>query len=92
MEPTQFGWHEPKRQKTLSERGVDFVRMTLAFRDPGKLVWVDDRRDYGEVRYNMLAEVKGRLYHVTFTTRDDLIWIISARKANDREQRSYGRR
>ena len=50
MGSKQFGWHGPKRQKTVSERRVDFIRMTLAFSDPAKLVWVDDRHDYGEVR------------------------------------------
>jgi len=88
----EFGWHEFKRQKTLAERGVDFARMALAFRDPDRMTRVDDRRDYGEIRFNMPAQVKGRVYHVTYTERGNLIWIISARKANEREQRTYGSR
>ena len=66
--------------------------MTLAFHDPDKMIWVDDRRDYGEIRFNMLAQVKGRVYHVTFTERGNLTWIISARKANEREQKTYASR
>jgi uncharacterized protein len=49
----------------------------------------DDRKDYGEVRYNMLAKANGRVFHITFTERGDILWIISARKANQREQRRY---
>ncbi len=50
----------------------------------------DTRKDYGEVRCNMLAKVNGRVFHVTFTERGEITWIISARKANKREQRRYG--
>lgn len=49
----------------------------------------DDRKDYGEVRYNMLAKVQGRVFHITFTERGEILWIISPRKANQREQRRY---
>jgi hypothetical protein len=49
----------------------------------------DDRKDYGEVRFNMLAKVEGRVFHITFTERGPITWIISARKANKREQRRY---
>lgn len=37
----------------------------------------------------MLAKCNGRIYHVTFTMRGEMFWIISARKANEREQRRY---
>lgn len=37
----------------------------------------------------MLAKCGGRLFHITFTMRDSVTWIISARKANDREQKRY---
>jgi uncharacterized protein len=50
----------------------------------------DTRKDYGEARYNMLTMVNGRIFHVTFTERGEITWIISARKANKREQRRYG--
>jgi hypothetical protein len=49
----------------------------------------DTRKDYGEARFNMLALGEGRVFHVTYTMRGDVTWIISARKANKREQRRY---
>ena len=54
-----------------------------------KKVAKDDRKDYGEERFNMLAKVEGRVFHLTFTERGKVTWIISARKANQREQRRY---
>jgi uncharacterized DUF497 family protein len=64
--------------------------VVAGFADPGRKVVNDARRDYGEARYNMLARVDGRVFHVTFTERGKITWIISARKANKREQRRYG--
>jgi uncharacterized DUF497 family protein len=61
----------------------------VGFIDPARKVVRDDRKDYGEVRYNMLAKVNGRVFHITFTERGRILWIISARKANQREQRRY---
>jgi uncharacterized DUF497 family protein len=37
----------------------------------------------------MLGKVDGRVFHITFTERAKIVWIISARKANQREQRRY---
>ena len=37
----------------------------------------------------MLAKIGPRIFHITFTMRGSVTWIISARKANAREQRRY---
>jgi uncharacterized protein len=87
----EFGWHTDKRDKTLAERGIDFARMVLGWSDPSRRVAEDVRKDYGELRFNMLARIQGRIYHITFTERGDVTWIISARRANKREQRRYER-
>jgi uncharacterized DUF497 family protein len=50
---------------------------------------VDDRSDYGETRINALGEIEGRVYFVTYIWRGPNRRIISARKANDREQGKY---
>jgi uncharacterized DUF497 family protein len=69
---------------------IDFADVVVGFADSGRKVVRDTRKDYGEVRYNMLARVDGRVFHITFTERGAITWIISARKANLREQRRYG--
>jgi uncharacterized DUF497 family protein len=40
----------------------------------------------------LLCLLRGHLYYVTFTERGENIRIISARRANKREQRHYERR
>ncbi len=87
----EFDWNPAKCARNITERGIDFdfADVVVGFADSGRKVVKDTRKDYGEARYNMLAKVNGR-FHVTFTERGQITWIISARKANKREQRRYG--
>jgi uncharacterized DUF497 family protein len=86
----KFGWSARKQAINIAKHNVDFVDVLAGFSDPSRNIKEDKRHDYGEVRYNMLTDIDGRIYHVTFTARGDLVWLISARKANKREQRRYG--
>jgi uncharacterized protein len=53
------------------------------------LVIIDDRRDYGEVRYRALGMIDHRLHALVFTGRTGKTRVISLRRANDRERRNY---
>ena len=53
------------------------------------LVWVDERRDYGEVRMIALAPATGILYYVAFVDRGRVRRVISLRRANRREVKHY---
>jgi uncharacterized DUF497 family protein len=51
---------------------------------------IDDREDYGEVRWNAIRFLDARLYSLTFTeVRDGVIRAISLRKATTPEIRRY---
>ena len=57
------------------------------------LIRIDDRKDYGEVCYDAFAIGEdGKAYSVTFTLRGDVVWIISFRRACDKERRLYEQR
>jgi uncharacterized protein len=86
----EFGWDEAKRRSNLIKHGVSFNAAIVAFLDPKRLVNEDRKADYGEVRFNMLAVFNGRIHHITYTSRDGQVRLISARKANKREQKRYG--
>ncbi|MGV3491220.1 MAG: BrnT family toxin [Devosia sp.] len=79
-----------KRQWTLDERGLDFA-------DAGKVFeghtydMVDDRFDYGEQRLITVGRLDGRMMIVVWTPRGEARHVISMRKANAREQNSYGK-
>ncbi|SIR15805.1 hypothetical protein SAMN05880582_10761 [Rhizobium sp. RU20A] len=88
----EFDWDDGKHASNLEKHRVDFIDVIPAFADVGKMIARDDRKDYGERRYNMLAMLEGRVFHITFTPRGPVTWLISARKANDREQKRYEQR
>ena len=50
----------------------------------------DNRRDYGEIRIRALGYLDGRLHTLVFTETAMGIRVISFRKANNREVRTYG--
>ena len=84
-----FEWDEAKSEACFRERGFDFAYSARAFFDPDRLIQADTRRSYGEERYQLLGKIEQRLFVVVYTPRDDVLRIISARKANQREVRHY---
>ncbi|MBV9586459.1 MAG: BrnT family toxin [Alphaproteobacteria bacterium] len=83
-----FEWDEDKRASSLAKHGVDFRRAAQIF--GGSVIeFSDERRDYGERRIRCLGEIEGRVFSVVYTWRGPIRRIISARKANVREQRAY---
>ena len=87
----EFEWDEAKRQSNLEKHGVDFIDAALVLAD-APLILEDTRRDYGEQRCLALGEKNGLLFVVAFTLRDGAFRIISARRDNARERRSYEKR
>ena len=61
----------------------------LVFLDDDRLIKLNERFDYGEERIITMRHVDNRLHVVVYTRANDTIRIISARKANKREQRRY---
>jgi uncharacterized DUF497 family protein len=83
-----FEWDSEKEAKNIRERGIDFATASRIWGGP-VLEKIDDRRDYGEIRVLAFSEVMGRLMAVVYTRRGTNRRIISARKANQREQKLF---
>lgn len=82
----QFEWDETKRAANIAKHGIDFVDAPEMFQGP-MFIRLDERRNYGELRWQGLGLVQGRVVAVAYTKRDpDTIRIISLRKANSREK------
>ena len=69
--------------------GFENETAVLSIFDGATLEIVDDRFNYGETRIRCLGEIEGRAYVVAYTWRGVNRRIISARKANAREGRTY---
>ncbi len=87
----KFEWDEAKRRNNLQKHSLDFANAHRAFTEDAFII-VDEREDYGEDRYVLLGLIHERIVVIAFTIRDDVIRIISIRKANKRERKSYVQR
>lgn len=80
----QIEFDPDKREKTLTERGLDFARADEVF--SGVNVTVEDARfDYGEPRFITAGVLDSRMVVVVWTPRGEARRIISMRNANERE-------
>jgi uncharacterized DUF497 family protein len=77
-----------KRDKTLTERGLDFADANLVFAGV-HLTAEDMRQAYGESRFITVGLLAGRMVVLVWTPRGAARRIISMRKANEREQNLY---
>ena len=77
-----------KNERNIQDRGLSF-EAAADFDFETALVYVDERRDYGEARYVALGLLEARLHVLCFTEASDGIRVISFRKANSREVSRY---
>jgi len=85
----EFEWDVVKSEACFIDRGFDFAYAIQAFLDPNRVVRADTRWDYGEDRYQLLGRIDSRVFFLVYTLRGETIRIISARKANRREVKTY---
>lgn len=84
----QIEFDKAKNQKNITERGISF-ELAVNFNLTTAKIWPDTRHDYGEARYIALGYIDDRLYSMAFTVRGEVLRVISLRKANKREIKSY---
>ena len=77
-----------KEQLNLSKHGISLARFADLDWDKASITQ-DNRKSYGETRYIAAAELKDRLHISCFTLRGNTFRVISLRKANQREERTY---
>ena len=77
-----------KNEKNIRERDLSFERVR-EFDFGTANVTIDDRRNYGEVRYIATGYFEKRLHILCFTETMLGIRVISFRKANNREVKKY---
>ncbi len=77
-----------KRARTLKERQLDFERSAEVF-EGLTITQADDRREYGETRFQTYGLLDGRLVMVVWTLRGVARHVISMRKCNEREKKKF---
>jgi len=87
----EFEWNEEKAKANLTKHRVSFLTAAQVFANE-IVERIDDREDYGELRFIALGRVDTEVYRVVFTWRgENLIRIISAQKASRDEREIYYR-
>ncbi len=81
-------WDEAKRRIALAERGLDFAEAEAIFAGT-HFSRVDDRRDYGEVRFVTAGFLGWRFVVLVWTPREGGRRIISMRHGHGREKARF---
>lgn len=79
-----------KNDRNIELRGISFERAS-EFEFATAWIVVDDRKDYGEIRYRAMGFLDARLHALVFTETANGIRVISLRKANKREEKGYAK-
>ena len=88
-----FEWDDIKNNKNIIKHGVNFQEASTVFRDPNAVVMDDSDHSHNEERFIIIGvSEKLRMLIVCHCYRDndELIRIISARKASKVEINIYG--
>jgi uncharacterized DUF497 family protein len=85
----QFEWDEAKNLENIRKHKIDFADVPMMF-DREMLIEPDDRFDYGEDRWFGIGFLGLGIVVVVWAERQqNVIRIISARRANRNEQRRF---
>jgi uncharacterized DUF497 family protein len=85
-----FEWDDAKDSANFAKHGVYFDDAKTVFDDPLHVDFFDPDHSADELRYIIIGESsKRRLLIVSYTQRDDLIRLISARDLTSTEREAY---
>ena len=85
-----FEWDSKKAASNLRRHGVSFEEATSVFSDPLARIFDDEAHAIEEQREIIIGHsTRDRLLLVSFTQQEDIIRIISARRATRNERKDY---
>ena len=94
MENIKFEWDENKNQINQSKHGIDFDEAKTVFYDDDAIVFDDPEHSAEEERFLILGITKHENLCIVshcYRDGDNIIRIISARKATKNETKTYNR-
>ena len=91
----RYEWDENKNESNLEKHGLSFENASLVFNDPNALS-IPDRIENGEERWqtigmieNIVIVMVAHTIKLEMDTQEEIIRIISARKATRAERQEY---
>jgi uncharacterized DUF497 family protein len=87
---TGFEWDSGNALKSIDKHGVSCDEAESVFAQNEVLILKDERHSQSEIRWHAFGDSnRNRLLSVTFTVRENLLRVISARPMNKRERKTY---
>jgi hypothetical protein len=87
IEREKFEWDENKRTINLDRHGLDLMDAIPLF--DGRAAYTYPSERYGEERFVTVGPLAERFFAVVWTGREQVIRLISFRRARDAEERKY---
>lgn len=85
-----YEWDQEKAASNLEKHGVSFEEAGSVFSDPLYIDFYDPDHSIDEHRYLIMGQsTAGRLLIVSYTERDDVVRLISAREMTSSERSAY---
>ena len=86
----QFEWDEDKAKTNFSKHAVSFEEASTVWEDLFFIDLYDEEHSEEENRFLMIGESKqNRLLIVSYTERENIVRIISARELTPKERQDY---
>ncbi len=86
----RYTWDDGKAVENKRKHRVSFDAAALALADPNKIEDYDGEHSAREERWKAIGLAHARMLFVVYVEKeDDIIRIISARKADKDEQKAY---
>ena len=87
----RFEWNPDKAKRNLILHKVSFEEAIESFFDPNALDDFDELHSEQETRYNLIGMSSRRLLFVVYSEpAEEIVRIISARKADRKHEKIYG--
>ena len=93
MKIDDFVWHDGKAEHNFRDHDITFEAARRVFEDV-RAIWDDDTdSSWNENRFRIIGSADGRVMVLSYTYRgdEDVIRLISARRATKRERNDYYR-
>lgn len=88
----EFEWDDAKAALNLAKHRISFDDAIQIFLDPEVVIVTSFREADGEDRFKAVGRVSNRVFTVVYTRRNGITRMISARRANAKEEALYGDR
>jgi hypothetical protein len=85
-----FEWDEAKAEANFEKHGISFADAATVFGDPLYVDFYDPDHSSDENRYLIIgASKEGRILIVSYTERNGVVRLISAREVTPTERKAY---